>query len=319
MKSSKKGFTIIEITLALAVTAAMLVAFMATIAARISRERYSDTTKGFADALRKVYSEVENVENGRTGSISEQNKYCTLAGQAAALTDPNNLPNPGNASEEGYGYVGRSGCAIYGKLVSFGENSSNDSTAYRVYDVIGRTIEFRGSTVGDNILANLKGVYADIMSFVPDGTLGAYSLKPAGAEYAYFPTWDAWLENTKGEKFEGELLIIRSPVSGAVHTYWLGKDLNFEYFMSKFQNRDQGSLTEIINNANSEGYALSEYLDAGTDPNTNFVSEDLDLCVSSNDFLIGLSRKNNIRIKANGHDSSAIEIVETDSEDNKCE
>ncbi|MBQ6127958.1 hypothetical protein IJI69_04750 [Candidatus Saccharibacteria bacterium] len=317
IRQNKKGFTIIEVTLALAVTAAMLVAFMATISSRITRERYSDATKGFADALRMVYSEVENVENGRTGSISEQNKYCTLAGQAAALTDPNATANSGSESDAGYGYVGRSGCAIYGKLISFGDDANKDS-AYHVYDVIGRAVEFRGSIIGDNVISNLKSVYADIMSFVPDGTLGAYSLKPAGAEYAYYPTWEAWLETPDGEEFKGEILIVRSPVSGAVHTYILEKELDFQYFMNKFQNRDAGSLTEVINNANSEGYEMSAYLENGTDPQTSFVSTDLDLCVASNDFLIGLSTKNNIRIKADGHDSSAIEIVETDSEDNRC-
>ena len=154
-RQDKKGFTLVEIALVLAVTAAMLVAFMATISSRVSRERYSDATKGFADALRTVYSEVENVENGRTGSISEQNKYCTLAGQAAALADPSTAPNPGNASEAGYGYAGRSGCAIYGKLISFGDSSSDDTTFY-VYDVIGRAVEFRGSIAGDNVISNLN-------------------------------------------------------------------------------------------------------------------------------------------------------------------
>ena len=103
-----------------------------------------------------------------------------------------------------------------------------------------------------------------------------------------------------------------------MHTYILDKDLDFQYFMSKFQNRDAGSLTEVINNAASEGYDLSAYLDNGADPESSFVASDIDLCVASGDFLIGISRKNSIRIKADGHDSSAIEIIETDSEDNKC-
>lgn len=315
---TKKGFTIIEVTLALAVTAAMLVAFMGTIASRIARERYSDATKGIADAIRMVYSEVENVENGRTGSISDQNKYCTLAGQAASLVDPNTTPNSGSESEAGYGYVGRSGCAIYGKLISFGEDS-NDVAAYRVYDVIGRAVEFRGSITGDNTISNLKSVYADIMSFVPSGSAGNYSLTPAGAEYDYYPTWDAWLEDPNGNEFKGKLLIIRSPVSGAVHTYWLNKDLDFSAFMARFQNLPSNALAEVVNAAGNEGYALSDYFNSDNNPDTSFATGDIDLCVASNDFLVGLSRKNSIRIKADGHDSSAVEIVKTDSEDNKCQ
>lgn len=313
----KNGFTIIEVVLVLAITSAMLIAFMATIASRISRERYTDATKGLVDALRAVYSEVENVENGRTGSISDQNKYCTLAGQAAALVDPNATPNSGDASEAGYGYVGRSGCAIYGRLISFGEDSNRDA-AFRVYDVIGRTVEFRGSVTGDNVISNLKSVYADILSFVPTGSLGNYSLKPAGSERYYYPTWNAWLEDTTGNEFKGAILIVRSPISGAVHTYWLNKTLDFEAFMSRFQNLPSSYLADVVNTATSEGYALSDYYNSDNNPNTSFATSDIDLCVASNDFLIGISRKNNIRIKADGHNSSAVEFVETDSEDNKC-
>lgn len=314
---TKNGFTIIEVVFVLAITSAMLIAFMATISSRISRERYSDTTKAFADSLRMVYSQVENVQNGRTGSISDQNKYCTLAGQAAALTDPSALPNSGNAGDDGYGYAGRSGCAIYGKLISFGEDS-NENAAYRVYDVIGRAVEFRGSITGDNVITNLKSVYADVMSYVPVGTLGNNSLKPAGSDYNYYPTWDAWLEDTEGNRFKGEILIVRSPVSGAVHTYLLNKELDFEAFMSKFQNRPSNDLSTVVNAATSDGYAMADYLNTENDPSKSFSTSEIDLCVSSNDFLIGISRKNSIRIKADGHDSSAIEILETDSEENKC-
>ena len=312
----KKGFTLVEIVLVLAITAAMLVAFMGTISARISRERYTDSTRGFADALRKVYSEVENVENGRTGSISSQNQYCTLAGQAAALAGDANAANTGNSSEAGFGYAGRSSCAIYGKLISF--NEKTNGTGFNVYDVIGKAIEFRGSAIGDNVLSSLKSVYADIISFVPTGNAGKYSLKPAGSEYSFYPDWNAWLEKPDGSRFSGEILIVRSPVSGAVHTYWLGKGLDFENFISNYQNKASGVLAEVANRANSDGFALAKYLNGGTNSNSNFVTQDINLCVASGDFLIGLSTRNNIRIKADGHNSSAIEIVSTDTGDNKC-
>lgn len=313
----KNGFTLIEVTLVLAITTAMLIAFMGTISARISRERYTDSTRGFADALRKIYSEVESVQNGRTGSITTQNKYCTLAGQAAALAgDPNATPNPSSTSEAGFGYAGRSDCAIYGKLISFNEKANG--LGFNVYDVIGRAVEFRGSAIGDNILSSLKSVYADILSFAPSGGSGNYSLKPAGDEYSFYPTWNAWLEKTDGSRFTGEILIVRSPVSGAVHTYWLNKGLDFQTFMSNYQNRTYNTLADIANRANTSGFAISKYLNDGTNANSNFVTADIDLCVGSGDFLIGLARKNNIRIKADGHNSSAVEIVATDSGDNKC-
>ena len=63
---------------------------------------------------------------------------------------------------------------------------------------------------------------------------------------------------------------------------------------------------------------MADYLNTENDPSKSFATSEIDLCVNSNDFLIGISRKNSIRIKADGHDSSAIEILETDSEENKC-
>lgn len=312
----KSGFTLVEIVLVLAITSAMLIAFMGTISARISRERYTDSTRGFADALRKVYSEVENVENGRTGSISDQNQHCTLAGQAAALAGDPNAANAGNSSEAGFGYAGRSNCAIYGKLISFNEKSNG--TGFNVYDVIGKAVEFRGSAIGDNVLSSLKSVYADIVSFTPTGNSGKYSLRPAGAEYSFYPDWDAWLEKPDGSRFSGEILIVRSPVSGAVHTYWLGKGLDFETFISEYQNSPSGILAEVANRASSDGYALTNYLNGGNNSNSSFVTQDIDLCVASGDFLVGLTTRNNIRIKADGHNSSAVEIAMTDTGDNKC-
>ena len=314
---AKLGFTIIEITLALAITSAMLVAFMGTIASRISRERYSDATKGFADALRQVYSEVENVEIGRSGSLSDQNEYCTLSGQAAALSDAGVLPSTNNG-DDGYAYAGRSDCAIYGKLISFGDNDNN--AAYHVYDVIGRSIEFRGTAVGESVISSLKAVYADVLSFTTTGSsTTVYSLQTAGAETAFYPTWDSWLEDTDGNKFTGEILIVRSPISGAVHTYYLNKTLNFQNFISRFSGQNSSNLRDVVSAASNEGYDLSAYfVSDNTDPTQGFVTSDIDFCVGSNEFLVGVSYKNNLRIVADGHDSSAIELVETDSEDNKC-
>ena len=307
---TKKGFTAVEIIIVLAIATVMTMAFMATISSRVSRERYSDATKSFADFLRKVYSEVESVENGRTGSISDQNKYCTLAGQAAALNNPNLVPN--NNSD---GYVGRSGCAIYGKLISVGEG--NSGSAYTVYDVIGRAIDFRSGVIGENVIGNLKAVYADVLSFIPNPGSSSYSLKPAGSFYPYNPTSDVWLENTSGQKFRGEILIVRSPASGAVHTYWMTRVLDYQSFMTKYQNQNASALNSIVSAAASQGFEFAQYLNGGSDSNSSFVTGDIDFCVNSRDVFVA-SRKNDIRIKADGHNSSAVEIVKTDSGDNRC-
>ncbi|MBR3233470.1 type II secretion system protein, partial [Candidatus Saccharibacteria bacterium] len=60
---SRKGFTMIEVILFLAVSSIMLTAFMVTISGRIGNQRYNDATNSFVDFLRSVYSKAINVQN----------------------------------------------------------------------------------------------------------------------------------------------------------------------------------------------------------------------------------------------------------------
>lgn len=319
---NKKGFTLVETTLVLAISVAVLMAFVVTISTRVGRERYKDATNSFADFLRRMYSEVINVENDRSGPIGNyQNNYCTLAGRYAAEKastkeeQDKNKPNP-----ESDGYPGRSGCSIYGKLITFGEKygtTDEDNRLVYAYDVIGRAIDIshplRLESGKNSIIDQLAAVNADVLTFVKNEETNLCSVLPVGTVQSFDPAWSSSIESTSIDTpFRGALLIVRSPSSGAVHTYVLGDDKELQ-----IRRAASGDYTDIscgnavnvydaIDNTKSELYT---YLKNG-----EFEERDANFCIGSGESFMALPtiKRNNIRVKADGHNATAVEFVETD-------
>ena len=99
MKRNWRGFTLVEVSLFLAITAAIFVGIAVGTQNSIFQQRYNDAVQSFAEFLRTVYSQVTNVQNESTG---------------------------------------RSDKAIYGKLVVFSdEGGSNKITSYNVIGGVG--------------------------------------------------------------------------------------------------------------------------------------------------------------------------------------
>ena len=59
----KKGFTIIEVMLVLAVTGLLLIAVLGGAFSNIAQQRFNDALRGFAEFLRQNYSEVISPES----------------------------------------------------------------------------------------------------------------------------------------------------------------------------------------------------------------------------------------------------------------
>ena len=94
MKRNWRGFTLIEVSLFLAITAAVFVAIAVGTQNSIFQQRYNDAVQNFAEFLRTAYSQVSNVQSEGTG---------------------------------------RTDTAIYGKLVVFGdEDGNNKIVSYNV-------------------------------------------------------------------------------------------------------------------------------------------------------------------------------------------
>lgn len=67
MKKSRHGFTLIEVSLFLAITAVIFVGIVAGTQSSIFQQRYNDAVQSFADFLRNNYSQVTNVQSDGTG------------------------------------------------------------------------------------------------------------------------------------------------------------------------------------------------------------------------------------------------------------
>ncbi len=122
-KKIRQGFTIIEVSLFLAITALIFVGMIVGINTSLTQNHYEDDVRSIVEFIQDAYSKVTSVENDQRGN-SEQ--------------------------------------AIYGKLITFGEENTfvgtNANQDVHIYDVVGDIAETdTGST-----LSSLKSLNASV-------------------------------------------------------------------------------------------------------------------------------------------------------------
>lgn len=185
----KKGFTILEVSLFLALSGFLMVGLIVGTNLSIARQRYNDSVNTIAEYLRGVYADVINVSNDK-------------------------LPVADSASEKG---PGRTTNAVYGKLVTFGE-VAGDNTVYS-YDVAGIAVSSSavgGSSVIDIIASST--VDANII-YSENCNYGSTCKNTFYSKNSFIIPWGANLENSDKSEFHGAVLVVRSPVTGSVRTY----------------------------------------------------------------------------------------------------
>ena len=182
-KRLKFGFTLVEVSLFLAISGLLLVGVIAGTQSSISAQRFNDSVQNYVEFLRTAYSEVSNPQS------------------------------PGD---------GRSEYAIYGKLVSFGQTttltgasvSSGEQRIY-VYDVIGNSASIGTGSVTEALIALNANVVIETKNNLGNIT----NVKLAGNVREYTPTWGASIDGlTNGKTFSGSILIVRHPRSGTITT-----------------------------------------------------------------------------------------------------
>lgn len=240
MNMRKGGFTIIEVALFLAITGLLFLGITVGVQNSIFQQRFNDSVQSFADFLKNIYSEVTNVQ-----------------GESV---------NGGNTDK-----------AIYGKLVTFGEDEVND-TVY-VYNVVGKA---KANSFGTGTAKKmLESIGADVVNS-SDGNL-------YGVIQSYKPKWSAEIQNTKSEVqlFKGALLIVRHPRSGRVFTY--------------SKQDDTIKVQEKI------GYGAKQIL-VGDVLNGFSNDKDVNFCINPNGRQKSNSRAD-VRIEKGARNSSGIEII----------
>ena len=248
----RRGFTLVEVSLFLAVTGLLFLGVTIGVQNSIYQQRYSDTVQGFANFLRNIYDEVVNVQ-----SVSN----------------------------------GRHGTAIYGKLVTFGE--TEDKQSFFVYDVLGRAAN--SSDLGSGTTLSLLKQLGVTVAF-RDNEEEPY--KPVGIIEEYTPSWGAKIQPTDSfTDYKGTLLMVRDPRSGTVRT---------------FVRNEATKVSDLIENASEPTRILIDILDAG-----GFAAGEVDFCVNPN----GDEESNNrtdVRLLDGASNASGVEIIDLDSDENRC-
>lgn len=178
-RGAKKGFTLVEVSIFLAITGLLLVGILQGTYSNIARQRYNDSVRGFAEFFRQVYAEV-------------------LSPETLGLGNSNNS-------------------AIYGKVIVFGletptgdEDPDQDNTVYTA-TLVGNVNPPSGTS---NFMEALGGV--DARLFCGNNVVGEAAASSTLATYV--PLWGAKIHNTDNKPLRGTMIIARSPASGTVHT-----------------------------------------------------------------------------------------------------
>lgn len=199
----RKGFTFIEISLFLAVTAALFIGVALGVRNSIFQQQYYDATQNFFEFMRSVYSEVSNPQSVGAGN---------------------------------------SNYAIYGKMIVFGETvdllgeavPSNEQQIF-VYDVVGSA-----TAVGTGDVKNLlKGASVSPV-FVNRNIYNTVSGIEFASPEKYTTKWDAGIETTDRAKMQRSILVVRHPRSGTINTLVLNEAIQVNQMVVQARNTCMG-------------------------------------------------------------------------------
>ncbi len=172
--------------------------------------------------------------------------------------------------------------AIYGRLIVFpGTHSASGSHEIHAWNVVGTA--FSSDQVNQ---------FTDTKT-----ALGATNLMVAcGSLETYATQWGSTVEETDSNNpFTGSILIIRSPLTGIIYTYY-NSDIVF---------KPGDSCQDGVSNTHLE---FADFTDI----------DDINFCLASPDKLYG-GRRRNIRIDKDNHSINSINLIPLDDlSKNKC-
>lgn len=303
---TKKGVTLIEVILFLAITGAIFAMVMTGVSSSTSRRRYTDSVNDIVEQIRNAYSATINVENIRA-KTEDSSYFCSIS-SAYSSTGALQIN-----SKDTDNYPGRSRCAVYGQLITFGEQNN---TRVNRYDIIGLAeVDARNNINpddSDEVINSLRTIGANVVTIKQNNSaMTSCSVDLAGTTSSYLPQWDATIENTMGRAlFKGAVMIARSPISGTVHTFVYTGSETFDV---------QNWLKTNAGSRNCSGfYNVNGQLVEKAMKNNQFEIRDLDMCVGSEDLIGVANRRRAIRIHADGSTESAVELLSEGDSLNVC-
>ena len=289
MSRLKRGFTIIEVSIFLAVTGLLFIGITVGVQNSIFHQRYNDAVQSFADFLRGVYDGVLNVQ-GSGGGRSEDT---VVYGKMIVFDSEENDDDGGDGgSGEGSGCLKRlkesgleteQGFCVY-TLVGDDPDESvrNEPEKADVVENAGLTALLQ--TVG---LSTMISVNSDDPG---EGTGGGEVL--AGVIETYSPKWGVWVQKVGASglmPLRGTIMIVRHPYSGKVHTL----------FSDEVMAED----------------GLSDVFSAEV---PTFLYKDVNFCINPNGIGGAPSAISaDVRIAKNASNAAGVDVI-MDSENNQC-
>lgn len=273
--SNQSGFTLIEVTLVLAITGLMLIGLVGGSFSSIARQRYNDAVRGFGEYMSGMYNTVIRPESlGAVGDVT----YKAL----------------GNSRDQ----------AILGKVLVFGgdypDYTDDDKRAVWSATLVGSTDILRSSN--NSFIQELASSVSNV-SLVCGAKENGNVTQISSVE-TYFPLWETYLQPTNAQnnsiKFKGTMIIARTPTSAIAHTAFV-KDLTYDLKTRCTPDNSGASgdfVTDLIESA------------AGRLPENYTLDVNTVICVKATD--VGALRA--VQIDGNGSNSSAVKILsEADS------
>lgn len=280
MSRLKRGFTIIEVSIFLAVTGLLFIGITVGVQNSIFHQRYNDAVQSFADFLRGVYDGVLNVQGSGKGR-SEKIVY----GKMVVFDSKEN-------DDEDSG-SGSKGC-----LDRLEEAGLEAKQGFCVYTLVGNDPEGTPGITENIALAalldsvDLNTTFLMNDSNSGDGAEGGESL--AGVIETYSPKWGVGVQeevvgDSSPKPFKGTILIVRHPYSGKVHTLFSGEAMT------------EGELSNAF---------------SAVPP--KFSYEDVDFCINPNGINGDPSAISaDVRIARNASNAVGVDVI-MDSENNEC-
>lgn len=357
MKNVKSGFTLLEVVLVIAIATLLFMSVVMGIGGRIATGRYETAANEIVDYFRDVYTATLNTENARTGTEGQRD-YCTLY-SATTYPEPSYNASPGDQllalsndkrftndrestsiTEEAKKqdtYPGRTDCAIYGKAIYF-----NGGKTAHVFDVVGNVVTNVKKEENDyvtdlkrlenaTVLEQLEYARADIFAAIPDSVgSSTCKLSAAGDHTVYEPNWGALFksanDNDKGSDFNGMVMVVRSPLSGNVSTFFYehkSSSDDWNFFKSLEDNNTSVSCGPYITSADStravpevEKLSPVQLLLKQEEEALDDKPENTGFCIGSDDFYVALTgAKKYVEFIPGGQNASAVKLNETDIKD----
>lgn len=200
----QRGFTIIEVMLFLAISAALAAALMGGWSLAVNTQSYKDSVVSLKTKLQEQYTNAVAVQNDRSGALS-----CNNSGGVVSIS--------GTGSESARG---ASDCVVLGRYIS-ADGASAGGGALTIEPILGdqpSNPPLAGSTI-----EQVFGAYnpTDLQRAMSTG--GASESTSGLASETYTMPWNATFcipqPNSSCSNAQFSMAIIQSPLTGVVYTY----------------------------------------------------------------------------------------------------